>query len=506
MDVSTWIRRWAGFAPDKPALICDGEAISYLTLDHRVRRLATGLKRHLSIGRGDRVAFLGANCPEMIILVFACARLGAMVVPLNWRLAPPEHAYILNHCGAAALVCEPEFATGAEAFHDAVPTLRLVTTGPATDDRPSFDFLCAADVDESGNPHVGTETPLLVVYTSGTTGRPKGAVLSQGALFWNAINSTHMHDLTSADRILTSAPLFHVGGLNIQTLPALHAGATVTLHRRFDPGAVLSAIAADKPSLTVLVPAQMQALIDHPDWVHADLSSLRMVTTGSTIVPQGLIHAFHDRGVPVIQVYGTTETGPIAAYLRVDQARDHVGSTGLPAIHCDLKVVDEDDAEVPAGEPGEVLVRGPNVMTEYWNDRAATEAALSDGWFRTGDIGHFDEAGFLSIDDRKKDVIISGGENIYSAELEAVLAEDSRITEAAVVGRADARWGEVPVAVIVSADSTLDATAIIGLFEDRLARFKHPKDVQFVDALPRNAMGKIEKFALRELVATRGGC
>jgi fatty-acyl-CoA synthase len=269
---------------------------------------------------------------------------------------------------------------------------------------------------------------------------------------------------------------------------------------------VLNAITRDKPSLTVLVPAQMQALIEHGDWANCNLSSLRMVTTGSTIVPHGLIHAFHDRGVPVVQVYGTTETGPIAAYLRADQARDHVGSTGLPAIHCDLTLVDDDGSEVAAGERGEVLVRGPNVMTEYWNDREATEAAFGNGWFRTGDIGHRDSEGFITIDDRKKDVIISGGENIYSAELEAVLADDSRIVEAAVVGRADQRWGEVPVAVVVSADSALDAAAVIALFDQRLARFKHPKDVQFVDALPRNAMGKVEKFTLRAMVARRSSC
>ena len=506
MDLSSWIRRWAGFAPDKPALVCDGDEISYRDLDRRISSLAAGLRRHLSIGRGDRVAFLGANCPEMIVLTFACARLGAMLVPLNWRLAPPEHAYILNHCGATALVCEPEFVQEAQVFRETTPSMRLIATDGASGDWFSYEDLSASAADDRGAPNIGLETPLLIVYTSGTTGRPKGAVLSQGVVFWNAINSTHLHDLTSADHILTSAPLFHVGALNIQTLPALHAGATVTLHRRFDPGAVLKAISRDKPSLKVLVPAQMQAMIDHPDWENADLSSLRMVTTGSTIVPHNVIHAFHERGVPVGQVYGTTETGPIAACLRGDLAYDHVGAAGLPALHCDLKLVGEDNREVARGAPGEVLVRGPNLMTEYWNDKAATEAAFSDGWFRTGDIGHLDDAGFLTIDDRKKDVIISGGENIYSAELEAVLAEDHRIVEAAVVGRADARWGEVPVAVVVSNDPSLDMPGILGIFESRLARFKHPKDVRFVDALPRNAMGKVEKFTLRDLVAGRAGC
>ncbi|MFP6757886.1 MAG: AMP-binding protein [Alphaproteobacteria bacterium] len=495
MDLSTWIERWAAFAPDRSAIICDGEALSYAALDAMIGRMAGGLRARAGVGRGDRVAFLGANCPEMIALTFACARLGAMVVPLNWRLAPPEHGYILDHCGAGVLVCEPDFmAVGeavAESVAGSVADLRLLSTAPDGG-------LFADTPDTTRTLHVDGATPLLVVYTSGTTGKPKGAVLSQDALLWNAVNSTHMHDLTSADRVLTTAPLFHVGGLNIQTLPALHAGATILLHRRFDAGAVLAAIAADAPTLAVLVPTQIQAMVDQPNWTKTNLASLRMVTTGSTIVPLAVIDAFHARDIPVVQVYGSTETAPIAAYLRADQARDHVGSTGLPALHCDLRIVDEDGAPVEAGGRGEIQVRGPNVMVEYWADAPATEAAFADGWFKSGDIGHLDENGFLFVDDRLKDVIISGGENIYSAELEVVLDQDPRITEAAVIGRAEERWGEVPVAIVVAADPALDAGAVLALFENRLARFKHPKDVIFCQSLPRNAMGKIEKFTLRE--------
>lgn len=490
MDLSTWIGRWAAFSPERIAITCDGEDLSYAALDGMIGRIAGGLRTGLGIGRGDRVTFLGANCPEMIALVFACARLGAMVVPLNWRLAPPELGFILDHSGASVLVCAPEFWKTGESVAATVADLRLVST--AVDGG-----LFSAEPDATLTPHVDGASPLLVVYTSGTTGKPKGAVLTQDALLWNAVNSAHMHDMTSADRVLTSAPLFHVGGLNIQTLPALHAGATVLLHRRFEAGAVLVAIADDRPSLAVLVPAQIQAMVAHGEWAETDLSSLRMVTTGSTIVPLGVIDAFHARDVPVVQVYGSTETAPIAAYLRADQARDHMGSTGLAALHCELRIVDADGAEIHDGARGEIQVRGPNVMFEYWADAAATEAAFSDGWFRSGDIGHFDEDGFLFVDDRMKDVIISGGENIYSAELEAVLDEDPRIREAAVIGRVEPRWGEVPVAVVVAANPALDATAVLGLFEGRLARFKHPKDVIFSDALPRNAMGKIEKFTLR---------
>jgi len=494
MDLATWIERWAAFAPDKAALASDGRTLTYRALAARIAGLVGGLERELGVRAGDRVAFLGPNRPELVELLFASARIGAIAVPLNWRLALPELAYILDHCGAALLVCDAAFADAGAALAETRPGLRQVRLGT------EFDTLAGAAGGRRGA-RAGPDSPVLIVYTSGTTGRPKGTVLTQDALFWNAVNSTHMHDLSSADRVLTSAPMFHVGGLNIQTLPALHAGAGVILHRRFDPGAVLAAIARDRPTLTVLVPAQMAALIGHPGWVATDLSSLRMVTTGSTIVPHALIGAFHDRGVPVVQVYGTTETAPIAAYLRAEHARDHVGAAGLAAVHCALRLVDDAGREVGAGERGEVWVQGPNLMREYWDDAAATETALAGGWFRTGDIGHLDAAGFLTIVDRKRDVIISGGENIYPAELERVLADSTAIAEAAVVGRADARWGEVPVAVVVAADRGLTEAAVLGLFAGRIARFKHPKQVLFVDRLPRNAMGKVEKFTLRDLVA-----
>ena len=494
-DLATWIERWAGVAPEKAALVCDGEAITYADLAGRIGRTAAGLARTLGIGRGDRVAFLGKNCPEALVVLFACARLGAIYVPLNWRLATPELLGILTHCGARAMVHQPGFADVAKAARAAVPALALLDT----------DALDGGEAVAQA-PGVGADSPALLVYTSGTTGRPKGALLTQGALLWNALNSTHLHDLASADVVLTTIPMFHVGGLNIQTLPALHAGATVHIHRRFTVAATFAALADDRVTLLVLVPAQLRALLDDPGWAAADLSSLRMLTTGSTIVPHALIEAFHARGVPVGQVYGTTETAPIATGLRGDQAFDHVGSAGKAALHCEIRLVGEDGGDVGAGERGEVWVRGPNVMREYWADAAATEAAFTDGWFRTGDVGERDRAGYLTIVDRKTDVIISGGENVYPAEVEGLLAAAPAIAEVAVVGRADARWGEVPVAVVVRADPGLDEAGVLALLEHRLARYKRPRAVVFVAALPRNAMGKVEKPALRDLVAAPTGC
>jgi fatty-acyl-CoA synthase len=346
--------------------------------------------------------------------------------------------------------------------------------------------------------------PVLIVYTSGTTGQAKGAVLDQQAVLTTALNGVFAHDLHRSDRVLTVLPLFHVGGLCIQTLPALLAGAAVRLHEAFDPGEWLADVERWQPTTSLLVPATMAAILDHPRWPTAHLSSLRGVMTGSSVVPPALIEPFHRRGVPCGQVYGATETGPTALVLRFPDAATRVGSCGRAVPHCEVRLVDGEGADVAAGERGELVVRGANVLRGYWrNPQATAEAFIAEGWFRTGDIGHRDPDGWWYIDDRSKDVVISGGENVYPAELEAVLAGCPAIAEAAVVGQPDERWGEVAVAVVVvRGGAELDDAAVRRLFEGRLARFKHPHRVVFVDALPRNVMGKVQKFRLRELLAS----
>jgi fatty-acyl-CoA synthase len=495
-DLSHWLDRWADVQPGKCAIRFAGADISYDALARRVRRAATLLAR-AGVTRGDRVAFLGLNHPDLIVLLFAAARRGAMLCPLNWRLAPAEHAAILEHAEPKAIFVEPEFVAATEGIANALGIAHRFVVGPAEHAWPDLDRALAAASAEVPDRPGRLDDAVLLVYTSGTTGRPKGAVLTQGALFWNAVNSTHAHDLVSSDRVLTFLPMFHVGGLNIQTVPALHAGATVVLQRRFEPAAAFDAIEAERPTLTLMVPAVMQALIGHPRFAGADFSSLRMINAGSSTIPAALIHAFHIRGVPVGQVYGSTETGPIAAYLRREDAMAHVGSTGKAAVHCRLRIVDDAGRDVPAGTSGELWIAGPNVMTGYWRDPAASAQALADGWFRTGDIGYADGGGFIWINDRKGDLIISGGENIYPAELENVLADCPDIAEAAVVARPDRRWGEVAVAIVVPRGPDLSRERVIGLFDGRLARFKHPRDVVFVDKLPRNVMGKVLKHELR---------
>lgn len=408
----------------------------------------------------------------MLELLFAAARVGAILVPLNWRLTAAEHREILADCAPRYLVAEAPFLEHAAAL--GVP---LGPPSPTTG--------------RSVPPCVGRdEDDVLIVYTSGTTGRPKGAVLTQAALVWNGINSIHAHDLSQADHVLSALPMFHVGGLNNQTLPALQAGATVTLHRRFEPGLWLADVAARRPTLSLLVPAAMQAVIEHPDWPRTDLSSLRLVNTGSMVVPLALIRAFHARGVPVGQIYGCTETAPIATVLLREDARRKEGSAGKPAAHCEVRLVN-----------GEIQVRGPNVMRGYWNDPEATQAAFDDGWFRTGDLGRLDEEGFLWIMGRSKDVIISGGENIHPAELENVLADCTAIAESAVIGIPDPKWGEVPCACIVpKPGASLTEADVLALFRDRLARYKHPRRIVFLQALPKNALGKVQRPELKRLL------
>lgn len=502
MDLSEWIDRHAGLTPERTAIRFPGRDLSYGALSALVGRLASALASR-GAKRGHAVAYLGFNSPEMLALLFACARLGALFMPLNWRLAGAEHRQMLEDCPPDVLLVEAPFLAQTDALRPSLGPMTPVAIGAApTPGWIDFDaFLACGNDPPAADPLVGPDSPLLICYTSGSTGKPKGVVLTQDALTWNAANSVDMHDLVADDRILTTLPLFHVGGLNNQTTPGLLAGCMVVLHPKFDPDATFDAIERERITLTVLVPAQIDMLIAHPRWATADLSSLRMITTGSTIVPERLIEQVNDRGIPLIQVYGSTETCPIAVYLKAQDARRKAGSTGKAALHCGLRVVDESGKDVKPGVTGEILVRGPNLMIGYWNDPEATAAALVDGWFHTGDMGHRDEEGYLYVDGRKKDLIISGGENIYPAEIENVLIECPDIVEVSVVGRPDDRWGEIVVAVVVvRTGAGLTAEAVIGLLEGRIARFKHPKEVVFVEELPRTALGKVRKEDVRRMV------
>jgi fatty-acyl-CoA synthase len=482
---------WAALAhqaqarPQAPALRFEGTTTDYATLLAEIGAAAAGLAA-LSIGRGDRIAYLGQNHPSQLVQFFAAARLGAMQLPLNWRLAPPELGFILADATPRLLLAAPEMlAVAREVAPPGCAVLDATAPWPAAPAPPA----------------IGTaDDPVLLVYTSGTTGQPKGAVLDQRAVLANAANASDAFELTAADRVLTLLPLFHVGGLNIQTTPALLAGAEVVLLPRFDPASCLATCAETQPSLTLLVPAVMQALVAHPGWQAAALGSLRAIGAGSSDVPLPLIEAFHARGIPVQQVYGATETGPIALIQSRAEALAAPGSIGLPPLHGAVRVVDAMGQPLPPGQPGEIQLRGPQIARGYWNAPPFPPGA----WFATGDIGHCDAEGRFWFTDRLKQLIISGGENIYPAEVERVLRDAPGVAEGAICGRPDARWGEVPVAVVVPGPG-FDADAVLRYFEGRLARFKHPRVVVTVEALPRTALGKVQLEALRGIAACGRG-
>ena len=491
-DLAARVERWAEHRPDAVAVAFEGVEHTYRAFTGQIAATA-GWLADAGVGEGDCVAWLGPNRPAALRLLLGCSWLGAIYLPLNSRLAPPEHRWILDHAGPSLLAVDSTFERHAESA-GAGCEIQVVPDEPECPSTPSVD-----------PPRRGTPAhPVLLAYTSGTTGHPKGALLDQAAMAANAVNSTHAHDLTSRDRVLTTIPLFHVGGLNIQTLPAVLGGAAVLIERAFDPGQFLDDVERWRPTWTVLVPAALTAVAAHPRFASADLGSLHGIMTGSSPVPIAATQPFFDRGVPVGQIYGSTETAPIAVHLRCDEAASHPGSCGKPSTMCEVRIVTDGGRDAEPGERGELWVRGPSVLREYWRDAAATAEALGDGWFRTGDVGHVDDEGWIFIDDRRKDMIISGGENIYPAELEEVLAHSDLVTEATVVGVPEERWGEVPVIVAVPKADT-EAAELLRLFDGKLARFKHPKAVFWTDQLPRTALGKVRKHEVRAMLNENHG-
>ena len=505
MNVACWIEHWARATPDRPALRYEGRELNYRQFNEAIKARARTLRSVLGVEPGDRVAYLGQNHPQLLVLLFACARLGAILVPLNWRLAPREHLHMVRDCGARALIVADPYVGPCDALRAPLPDCLFIAMDDAAPAPSGWQRLVELERSAGGEDRhtgIGLDHPLLIIYTSGTTGVPKGAVLTQQAVQTNALNSVLLHDMTREDLILTMLPLFHVGGLNVQTTTAFYVGATVILHRAFDPQRVLDCLVNDRPTLTIILPAQMPPLRSLPGWDTARIH-LRAVLTGSCAIPDDMVRYWHARGIPLLNMYGASETAPIAIHQSVANVVETMGTAGFPAMHCEIRIVDAGGRDCGIDEPGEILVRGRNVMSRYWNNEDATRSALAGGWFHTGDIGTVDHKGCFRIVDRKKDMIISGGENIYPTELENVLLAHPDVVEAAVVGRKDALWGEVPVAVVVAKpERGLDKRSVLDWFKGRLGNYKHPKDVVFVEALPRNEKRKVVKQVLRDIVAT----
>ncbi len=496
MDISSWIARWGGWTPSKPALRFDGRELSYAELEHHVG-LAAGWLSQRGVALGDRVAYLGPNRPELLELLFACARLGAIFVPLNNRMPPAELRVFVTATRPQVLIAEHSCRLAALDSIENLGSERVTTFNV----REGLARLTENAARVGTDPASDEATAVLILFTSGTTGRPKGATFTHRNIAFNALNVITAFGVTAADEILTAVPMFHAGGLGILTVPGLCAGATITIHRGFEAGSFLQEIPRQGITLLASVPAMTSALVANSAWDAADLSSLRVVVTGSTMVPGSAIEPWHRRHIPVVQGYGGTEVGPVATTMPPGSPPETAFTAGKPVLCTDIRIVDESGVDAPVGDAGEVRVRGPAVMEGYWENELATGQAFSDGWFRTGDVGALDEDGFLHIVGRLNDIIIVGASNVYPNDLEAVLDSCAEIREAAVVSRPDPELGEVPVACVVpTLGRSLTAEQVIGLFDNRLASYKHPRDVIFLEALPRNWHGKIDRRRLQDIV------
>jgi fatty-acyl-CoA synthase len=505
INIGHWTTKNAAIHQDKVALISTGRQVSYRELDARVNRLADALGTR-GLRRGDRVAALLFNGIEYLEALFACAKTGMILVPLNVRLSAGELVDILGDCTARALLYDPALGAQAAALEAGVSSLELLirapllgpAAGPEGDAaHPLYqDLLDGADAADATAPGVGGEDTVLLMYTSGTTGRPKGVMLTHENCFFQVVNGWALGigpDVVS----LVVLPLFHVGGLGGSVTPILAVGGTAVLVPRFDPAEVLRLVEAHGVHGIMGVPTVHQMLIEHPDFETRDLSSLGVLISGGAPLPEALMQAFHARGLEMRQGYGLTEASPGVTGMGPGDARRKPASVGRPCLYTDVKIVDDQGREVPTGEVGELICRGPNVMKGYWNRPDATAEVLVDGWLHTGDLARFDGDGYVTIAGRKKEMIISGGENVYPGEVEQILTNHPDVALAAVVGRPDPRWGEVPVAfVIPQPGRTPEPADLVAYAAGRLAKYKVPQELHVAPALPMNAAGKILKNEL----------
>ncbi|MGW3100625.1 acyl-CoA synthetase [Streptomyces sp. NPDC001100] len=494
--------------PGAVAVVQDERSLTVRQLHERVNQLAAGLAE-LGVGRGDVVGLLLYNQPEFLELVYAVNRLGAVFLPLNYRLSAEEWQYILGHAQAKVIVTEPEFVRAVERSAGCLTDLehRVLIGGDEPPEEPWTDYeeLLARHKGERVEPvDVELDDLQRLMYTSGTTSRPKGVRITYGNL--EAKNLAHIvhFGLTAADTTLVCGPLYHVGGLDMPALGVLHAGGSVVLQRKFDPQGVLDAIEKHRVTNVWLAPAVVNAVLEVPDREEYDTGSVRFVLGGGEKTPEPVLRrimtAFPNAWLA--DAYGLTETVSGDTFLDREHALSKLGSVGRPVPQTRVRIVDDTGVEVPAGELGEITLRGPKVFAGYWRDEKATAAALRDGWFHTGDIGHVDADGFLYIDDRKKDMIVSGGENIATPEVERVLYEHPAVLEAAVVGLDHPRWGEVPRAFVVfRPGESAGAEELREFCRARLAKFKVSARFDIVDELPRTPSGKVLKRTLRDIVA-----
>jgi fatty-acyl-CoA synthase len=494
LSIGFWSARRAELTPNRVALEIDGVPTTYGELNARSAS-AAGALASAGVSSGDRVgAYLG-NSREYAEALLGCARLGAILVPLSTRLAPPELAFMAEDSGCTALIYDGTLADAVRTFRPQTPVKASFVVG-AGDDASWESAVGSADPLEPRA--IAPDDVLAIFYTSGTTGQPKGAMLTHGNFFWTNLNMLISFDFSHDERSLVVLPMFHVGGWNVNTLPVWWKGGTVVLEKAFDPARALRLIAERGITSMMGVPTIYQMLADHADFASADLSSVRAFVCGGAPLPVPLIRRYEERGIPFIQGYGLTEAAPNCLALPPEDAVRKAGAAGRPYFFADTRIVDDSDRPVGAGGTGEVVVGGPSVMKGYWNRPEQTAKALRGGFLRTGDVGRVDDEGYITIVDRVKDMYISGGENVYPAEVENVLAGHPAVAEAAVIGVPDERWGESGRAIVVlRANTSATVDEIKSFCFERLAKFKVPASVVFAGVLPRNPTGKLLKPEIR---------
>mgnify|MGYP001578164481 CR=1 FL=1 len=494
----TMLRR-AELNPERIALVFEEREYSYEEFAGRVRKQAT-LLREYGVCIGDRVAYVGLNHPATMETMFAAQALGAIFVPLNFRLTAEELTFIINDAGVHTLVVDDALRPVVEPARDKLCCREYFTSETAADGWRHLDAEREAQAPLSRAVSVDQHDVAVIMYTSGTTGLPKGAMLTHGNIMWNNINAMLAFGSSRDDVVLTAAPLFHIGGLNVMTLNSFHVGSKLVLLRNFEPAQVLKDFQRYKVTHNFGAPAMFLFISQQPDFDTADLSSIKTIICGAAPVPESMIELWGARGVSFCQGYGLTETAPFSAFLTPEWAVTKLGSAGQPPLYSDTRIVDNDNKEVEPGERGEICLRGPNIMKGYWNRPEATADAIdTEGWFHSGDVGYVDEDGFLFICDRLKDMVISGGENVYPAEVEGVLFRHDAISEVAVIGLPDEKWGEAVTAVAALKEgASLTLEELREFADPLLARYKLPLRLHLVDALPRNPAGKVLKFVLKE--------
>ena len=498
-----WIAHFGRRTPEKLAAVDlgSGRHLTYAQFDDRVGRLARHLRDRHGIARGDRVAVLALNTSDTLEVQFACGRLGAVFLPLNTRLTVPELHYIVGDASPRVMIHDADLAEVAltvAKLCNVASTLLLGAGG-------SYEAGIAAATPLDKPEHVTLDDISTIMYTSGTTGQPKGAIITHGMTFWNCVNLGGPAFISPSSVQLTVLPLFHTGGLNCCTNPVLHAGGTVLIMRAFDPGQALQLISDPARGINQFfgVPAIYQFMAQHPAFATADFSRLLIGGVGGAPMPVPLLKVWEARGVALQQGYGMTETSPAVLTLDKEDAARKAGSSGKPVLHTEVRIVRPDGSDAAVGELGELWVKGPNITPGYWNRPDANASSFTDGWLHTGDATRIDEEGFYYIVDRWKDMYISGGENVYPAEVESVLHQLTAIAEAAVIGIPSEQWGEVGMAIVaLKPGHTLAPAEIHAHCEANLARFKCPRLIEFVEALPRNATGKIHKPTLRKTFST----